>query len=469
MKVRFCSTVLSLALIGSSVSVQATSKEDLLKEQQEVESRLQETEQSQNQTSEKLVLTKQERKEAKARLDEVNSRLEDLASKIADQQAAVSVAKEELAIVTRAVGQTESKLRTQEKLIGDRLRSVQRDGDVKYIEVLLDAKDFGDLISRFSTVSEIIKQDDGVLQTYQANVKQLTEQRSEQELVLGQLKKEQRKLLILQTRIIAESEIKRTLVVRLNSQVKQLQQEQFTKAEEVSILEDQQRLISRQLEELRAAELRAQQEAKERAEAAQRAAEAAAREAEAAAEAKQAEQEAKEKADKEQQEQKQPTTRPPTASEPVTEAPSQPATSNPSTSIKPFLLPVTGYVSSPFGPRTNPLTGKSERHTGIDLVNAKGTPIKAAAGGIVLRAGSATGYGNVVMITHLIDGKVWTTVYGHLDSVSVKAGQTVMPGDIVGKLGSTGWSTGPHLHFEIHRGEWAVGQPNAVDPAPYIL
>lgn len=466
MKVRFCSTVLSLALIGSSVSVQATSKEDLLKEQQEVESRLQETEQSQNQTSEKLVLTKQERKEAKARLDEVNSRLEDLASKIADQQAAVSVAKEELATVTRAVGQTESKLRAQEKLIGDRLRSVQRDGDVKYIEVLLDAKDFGDLISRFSTVSEIIKQDDGVLQTYQANVKQLTEQRSEQELVLGQLKKEQRKLLILQTRIIAESEIKRTLVVRLNSQVKQLQQEQFTKAEEASILEDQQRLISRQLEELRAAELRAQQEAEERAEAAQRAAEAAAREAEAEAQ-RQAEQKAQ--AQKEQKERNDTTSRPPAASEPVTEAPSQPATPSPSTSIKPFLLPVTGYVSSPFGPRTNPLTGKSERHTGLDLVNAKGTPIKAAAGGIVLRAGSATGYGNVVMITHLIDGKVWTTVYGHLDSVSVKAGQTVMPGDIVGKLGSTGWSTGPHLHFEIHRGEWAVGQPNAVDPAPYIL
>jgi len=463
MKVRFCSTVLSLALIGSSVSVQATSKEDLLKEQQEVESRLQETEQSQNQTSEKLVLTKQERKEAKARLDEVNSRLEDLASKIADQQAAVSVAKEELAIVTRAVGQTESKLRAQEKLIGDRLRSVQRDGDVKYIEVLLDAKDFGDLISRFSTVSEIIKQDDGVLQTYQANVKQLTEQRSEQELVLGQLKKEQRKLLILQTRIIAESEIKRTLVVRLNSQVKQLQQEQFTKAEEAAIIEDQQRLISRQLEELRAAELKAQQEAKERAEAAQRAAEAAAREAEAEAQ-RQAEQEAQA-----QKERNDTTTRPPAASEPVTEAPSQPATPGPSTSVKPFLLPVTGYVSSPFGPRTNPLTGKSERHTGLDLVNAKGTPIKAAAGGIVLRAGSATGYGNVVMITHLIDGKVWTTVYGHLDSVSVKAGQTVMPGDIVGKLGSTGWSTGPHLHFEIHRGEWAVGQPNAVDPAPYIL
>ncbi|MCY1690179.1 hypothetical protein OVA29_04605 [Exiguobacterium sp. SL14] len=91
MKVRFYSAVLSLALIGTSVSVDATSKEDLLKEQQEVESRLKETERSQNQTSEKLILTKQERKEARAQLDEVNSRLDDLALKIADQQAAVRI------------------------------------------------------------------------------------------------------------------------------------------------------------------------------------------------------------------------------------------------------------------------------------------------------------------------------------------------------------------------------------------
>lgn len=464
MKVRFCSAVLSLALIGSSVSVHATSKEDLLKEQQEVESRLQETERSQNQTSEKLILTKQERKEAQARLDEVNSRLDDLASQIADQQTAVSVAKQELAIVTRAVDQTTFKLHAQEQKIGDRLRSVQRDGDVKYIEVLLDSKDFGDLISRFSTVREIIKQDDGVLNAYQENVKQLSEQKAEQELVLGQLKKEQRKLLILQTRIIAESDIKRTLVVQLNRQVKQLQQEQFTKAEEAEILADQKRLISQQLSDLRAAELRAKQQAKERAAAAAAAEKAAqeqiARDAARAAAAKSAA--AKSEAAKSNQ-----TEEPLPVPEATTEAPVSSDAGE--VGAKPFQLPVTGYVSSPFGPRNNPLTGKPELHTGIDLVNAKGTPIKAAAGGIVLRAGSATGYGNVVMMTHLIDGKVWTTVYAHLDSIAVSAGQTVMPGETVGTLGSTGWSTGPHLHFELHQGEWAVGQPNAVDPAPYIL
>lgn len=466
MKVRFYSAVLSLALIGTSVSVDATSKEDLLKEQQEVESRLKETERSQNQTSEKLILTKQERKEARAQLDEVNSRLDDLALKIADQQAAVAASKEQLRLTEEAISETLKELHQQEDLLGSRLRAVQQKGDVKYIEVLLDAKDFGDLISRFSTVSEIIKQDDNVLQAYKANVKQLNEQRSEQALLLESMKQEQRKLLVLQTRIIAESDLKRKLVVQLNTKVKELQQEQFSKAEEAEILADQRRLIQNELIALQEAERKAKEEAKRKAEEAARAAE-----AKRQAEAAKAAEAAREAAAKEEQGEAPKAETPKTeTSVPEIEAPS----ATPDTSVdvdvsRPFHLPVKGYVSSPFGPRNNPLTGKPELHTGIDLVNAKGTPIHAATGGIVLRAGSATGYGNVVMVTHLIDRQVYTTVYAHLDSISVSAGQTVMPGQTVGTLGSTGWSTGPHLHFELHKGEWAVGQPNAVDPAPYIF
>lgn len=458
MKVRFYSAILSLALIGTSVSVDATSKEDLLKEQQEVESRLKETERSQNQTSEKLILTKQERKEARAQLNEVNSRLDDLALKIADQQAAVAASKEQLRLTEAAISETLKELHQQEELLGSRLRAVQQKGDVKYIEVLLDAKDFGDLISRFSTVSEIIKQDDHVLQAYKGNVKQLSEQRSEQALLLESMKREQRKLLVLQTRIIAESELKRKLVVQLNTKVKELQQEQFSKAEEAEILADQRRLIQNELIALQEAERKAKEEAKRKAEEAARAAEAK-RQAEAAEAARAAEAK-KKKSDAPSAEPTIPEVESPTAT------PEQPADA---VTSRPFHLPVQGYVSSPFGPRNNPLTGKPEIHKGIDLVNAKGTPIHAAAGGIVLRAGSATGYGNVVMVTHLIDGQVYTTVYAHLDSISVSAGQTVMPGKTVGTLGTTGWSTGPHLHFELHKGEWAVGQPNAVDPAPYIF
>ncbi|WP_294745094.1 M23 family metallopeptidase [uncultured Exiguobacterium sp.] len=461
MKVRFYSVVLSLALIGTSVSVHATSKEDLLKEQQEVESRLKETERSQNQTSEKLILTKQQRKQARAQLNEVNSRLDDLARKIADQQAAVAASKERLRLTEKAISETLKELHQQEDLLGSRLRAVQQKGDVTYIEVLLDAKDFGDLISRFSTVSEIIKQDDDVLQTYKANVSQLNEQRSEQALLLESLKREQRKLLVLQTQIIAESELKRKLVVQLNTKVKALQQEQFSKAEEAEILADQRQLIQNELAALKEAERKAKEEAKRRAiEAARQA------EAKRVAEVKRQAEAARAAAAKQQEADAEKAKPPVPEVEVSSETPDTPADVD---SNRPFHLPVQGYVSSPFGPRNNPLTGKPEIHKGIDLVNAKGTPIHAAAGGIVLRAGSATGYGNVVMVTHLIDSQVYTTVYAHLDSIDVKAGQTVMPGQTVGTLGSTGWSTGPHLHFELHKGEWAIGQPNAVDPAPYLF
>ncbi|WP_294749877.1 M23 family metallopeptidase [uncultured Exiguobacterium sp.] len=461
MKVRFYSVVLSLALIGTSVSVHATSKEDLLKEQQEVESRLKETERSQNQTSEKLILTKQQRKEARAQLNEVNSRLDDLARKIADQQAAVAASKERLRLTEEAISETLKELHQQEDLLGSRLRAVQQKGDVTYIEVLLDAKDFGDLISRFSTVSEIIKQDDDVLQTYKTNVSQLNEQRSEQALLLESLKREQRKLLVLQTQIIAESELKRKLVVQLNTKVKALQQEQFSKTEEAEILADQRQLIQNELAALKEAERKAKEEAKRRAiEAARQA------EAKRVAEVKRQAEAARAAAAKQQEADAEKAKPPVPEVEVSSETPDTPADVD---SNRPFHLPVQGYVSSPFGPRNNPLTGKPEIHKGIDLVNAKGTPIHAAAGGIILRAGSATGYGNVVMMTHLIDSQVYTTVYAHLDSIDVKAGQTVMPGQTVGTLGSTGWSTGPHLHFELHKGEWAIGQPNAVDPAPYLF
>jgi murein DD-endopeptidase MepM/ murein hydrolase activator NlpD len=95
-----------------------------------------------------------------------------------------------------------------------------------------------------------------------------------------------------------------------------------------------------------------------------------------------------------------------------------------------------------------------------------GAPIHAAADGVVLLAsasvdqtGKLVGYGNYVVIAHP-DGFV--TVYGHLQSIAVKAGQVVHQGQIVGYQGSTGWSTGPHLHFEIrHRGDW-------MDPAAYL-
>ncbi len=113
-------------------------------------------------------------------------------------------------------------------------------------------------------------------------------------------------------------------------------------------------------------------------------------------------------------------------------------------SYVPSLWPASGEVSSPYGLRW----GGSDFHPGIDIANDYGTPIIAAASGTVTDAGwNSGGYGNMVDIDH--GNGIWTR-YGHAEAVVVSAGETVQKGQIIAYMGSTGFSTGPHLHYEVH-------------------
>ena len=105
-----------------------------------------------------------------------------------------------------------------------------------------------------------------------------------------------------------------------------------------------------------------------------------------------------------------------------------------------------GSLSSPFGVRNDPLCGGAGFHAGLDLAAAAGTPIHAAAGGVVVTAGDCGGYGNCVVIDH---GASLASVYGHQSQVLVHVGDAVDTGQVIGLVGSTGRSTGPHLHFEV--------------------
>lgn len=105
-----------------------------------------------------------------------------------------------------------------------------------------------------------------------------------------------------------------------------------------------------------------------------------------------------------------------------------------------------GWISSYYGKRTDPFSGKLEMHKGLDFAAKAGTPIKAVASGVVTWAGKRYGYGNLVEINH---GNGYTTRYGHNDKILVKVGDTVQKGDPISLMGSTGRSTGPHVHFEV--------------------
>ena len=146
------------------------------------------------------------------------------------------------------------------------------------------------------------------------------------------------------------------------------------------------------------------------------------------------------------------------------------AASKPTLSFTGFICPLKSYsrISSEYGWRKNPVTGVNKLHAGTDFAAPGGTPIYAAASGYVQVAGwSSGGYGNYVIIYHgkMSDGNQYSTLYGHMRSVATSAGKYVQQGELIGYVGSTGNSTGNHLHLEVWKGG---SKANAVNPRGYI-
>ena len=126
----------------------------------------------------------------------------------------------------------------------------------------------------------------------------------------------------------------------------------------------------------------------------------------------------------------------------------------------PSIRPAKGWISSSFGYRKNPFTGRREMHKGLDIANHKGTPIIASAAGVVTYVGRKGLLGNIVEINH---GHGFVTRYGHISKALIKKGQKIKRGEEIAKMGNTGRSTGPHLHYEIRLNGIQV------NPQKYIL
>jgi murein DD-endopeptidase MepM/ murein hydrolase activator NlpD len=127
--------------------------------------------------------------------------------------------------------------------------------------------------------------------------------------------------------------------------------------------------------------------------------------------------------------------------------------------ITTWPTPGYSYITSPFAIRNHPITGQVKQHTGIDIGAANRSKILAAGSGTVILASWYGAYGNAVIVDH---GNGISTLYGHMSSINTQVGNPVVAGQVIGYVGSTGWSTGPHLHFEIR----LDGTPT--DPMPYF-
>lgn len=126
----------------------------------------------------------------------------------------------------------------------------------------------------------------------------------------------------------------------------------------------------------------------------------------------------------------------------------------------PSIKPAEGVITSKFGYRKSPFSTRREFHKGLDIANRRGTPIRAAANGMVTFVGRKGSFGNMVIINH---GHGMVTRYAHMNTIKIRRGISVSKGDIIGTIGNTGLSTGPHLHYEVRLN----GLP--VDPSKYIL
>jgi len=126
----------------------------------------------------------------------------------------------------------------------------------------------------------------------------------------------------------------------------------------------------------------------------------------------------------------------------------------------PSIRPSSGYLSCGFGMRVDPFTGRRQLHRGVDLAADIGTPVHVTADGVVSKVKRDVGLGKLIEVNH---GYGYKTIYAHLSRISVKRGQHLTRGELIGAVGNTGYSTGPHLHYEVHF------QGRARNPLRYFL
>ncbi|ANU21943.1 murein hydrolase activator EnvC family protein [Planococcus donghaensis] len=428
------STVLALTMFLPSANADKLS--DLEKQQQEVQQKQSElnagiqqkaSEISQNQTTlEKII----------AKISELDNQIIETQDKIDVAQAEIDQTKVEIDELRKSIEELERKIAEREELLKERARAIQLSGgSVDYIDVLLGANSFVDFIDRFSAVNILIEADREIMREQAADKKLLAEQKAEVETKLAEQEAKKAELVDLKNSLAAKKNEQAQLEEDLKAEQARLAKEKSSLEAEHSETLD----ISADLEKKIGAEQARLAEIARKAEAARLAKEAAARKAAAAAAAKAS-----------------------TSKAPVQAV----ASSAPSTGGSTFILPAAGRFTSGYGGRD--IGVGAESHLGMDIANVPGTRISAAASGIVSYAGNMGGYGNVVILTHSINGRTHATVYAHMSSINVSVGQPVSQGQQVGGMGNTGRSTGTHLHFEIHVGPWNGSRSNAVNPAPYV-
>ncbi|SER64174.1 murein hydrolase activator EnvC [Psychrobacillus sp. OK032] len=415
------------ALLFTGPSALANSLNDLKTQQKELE-------QKKNSINSNIKETEGKINSNMSKIEQIMAQIQALDTEIITTEDKISKVLKEIELTTTeienlhaSIAELERKIKERDELLKERIRAVQvSGGSVSYLDVLLGANSFIDFIDRFSAVNTLMEADRTILKEQADDKKQLEEQKATLEGKLQQQEASKNELLALKASLDEQKAAKGNLVDQLEAEQQKLEADKEvmeTEYDEVLNLSEEvtNKIVAEQ---------------KRQAEVARKLAE--------------------EKKRKQAEERKR------------QQAASGSSTAIPAVSSGDWTKPVSGRLTSGYGYRMHPIYGKGKMHYGVDFANSIGTPVVSAADGVVSYASPLSTYGNVIMVTHSIDGQSFTSLYAHLSSIKVSVGQAVSKGQTIGGLGNTGNSTGPHLHFEIHTGTWSGMTSNSVNPLRYI-
>ena len=397
-------------------------------------------------------------KEQEQKIESLEQKQADAETQLAQIAANVSQVEDEINVLMASKTKEEERFnQLQEEIKGLKEVIAKRDQKLKeqavsvqtnqsadnFLEAIISADSLNEAFGRVMAVSTIVDANNNILKEQQADKQQLEVLSQESETRLRTIEEHSAQLKEKQQELVEVQLDQEVLINEIQSSVttEKKQKAKFVKQKEEAERKRQEQLKA--LEEQRAKEAAAREAAKKA--------------EEAQLEKAQVEQEKQAQAEKEQLEQ---------ADEESTATPSEPVRT-------PVQAPVSGNagwaspvssisVSSPYGMRANPVGPGMEFHNGIDLVGSSGTPIFAAKAGTVVQTGFDAGGGNYIIIEHS-DG--YYSHYLHLSSIGVSDGQSVSQGETIGGMGTTGSSTGVHLHFGVGKGIWS----GYVDPTSFIM
>lgn len=380
---------------------------------------LDDTNQKIDEVKEKVDKTKEEKGNVEAELKELGSKITKTNSELQSIENDISNIKAQIEKTKKDIEETQKEIDEKNDLVNKRLRAMYKTGNnISYLHILLSSESIIDFIQSFDTIKKVTDKDHELLESMENQKKiieakkdKLTSQEKQLTLATVQLKAKKSELQI-------ASREKSKLAVELDQSL-QVSEQQYEELIEES------NKIEQDIKRLEAEARRKLEEAKRKAE------EEARRKAEEEAKRK-AEEEAKKNEGNEQ-----------SNPEPNPE-PDEPDVGQ----SQGYIWPTPGYgtITSPYGNRFHPTLHVWKMHTGIDIGAPTGASVVATREGVVIYSGWSGGYGNTVMITH---DNGTTSLYAHNSALLVSEGAYVKQGQVISKIGSTGYSTGPHLHFEI--------------------